>query len=224
MSEMSRRAWLGIAGAAAAAGLVGLSPLQRESRAATLSPREAIRRRNFPNVALTTHEGEQVRFYDDLIKDKFVTLNMVYTSCKATCPLTIANLVRVQKMLGERVGRDLFMYSITLDPKRDTVKVLNKYAKTFGVGEGWKFLTGKPGDIEFLRRRLGFSWATPEMDADKDFHTGNVRYGNEPNMVWGAVPGMAKPEWVKECILFADWPKAAPANQAMSELICTAKA
>ena len=207
MSQMSRRTWLGMAGAAAAAGLVGLPQLQREVRAATLTPRELIRQRNLPNVVLTTHEGEQVRFYDDLVKDKFVTINMVYTSCKATCPLTTANLVRVQKMLGDRVGRDLSMYSITLDPEHDTPEVLNTYVKTFGVGSGWKFLTGKPEDIELLRRRLGFAWANQEMDRNKDFHTGNLRYGNEPLMLWGAVPGMAEPEWVSECILFADWPQ-----------------
>ena len=207
MSQMSRRAWLGMAGAAAAAGLVGLPQLQREGRAATLTPRELIRQRNLPNVVLTTHEGEQVRFYDDLVKDKFVTINMVYTTCKATCPLTTANLVRVQKMLGDRVGRDLFMYSISIDPEQDTPKVLNAYVKTFGVGSGWKFLTGKREDIELLRRRLGFAWANQEMDRNKDFHTGNLRYGNEPLMLWGAVPGMAEPEWVSECILFADWPQ-----------------
>jgi protein SCO1 len=207
MMKMSRRAWLGMAGAAAALGAVGLPPLQREGRAATVPPRELLQRRNFPNVPLTTHEGERVRFYDDLVKDKFVTINMMYTTCKATCPLTTANLVRVQKLLEGRVGRDLFMYSITLDPKQDTPEVLKDYAKTFGVGKGWKFLTGSPDDIERLRRRLGFSWANREMDRNKDFHTGNLRYGNEPLMLWGAVPGMAQPEWVSECILFADWPQ-----------------
>ena len=207
MIKMSRRAWLGMAGAAAAVGVVGLPPLQRESRAAPLPPRELIRRRNFPNVVLTTHEGERVRLYDDLIKDKFVTVNMMYSTCKATCPLTTANLVQVQKLLADRVGRDLFMYSITLDPKQDTPEVLNAYAKTFGVGAGWKFLTGNPDDIEQLRRRLGFRWANQEMDKNKDFHTGNLRYGNEPLMLWGAVPGLAEPTWVSECILFADWPE-----------------
>jgi protein SCO1/2 len=222
MIKMSRRAWLGMAGAAAAVGAVGLPPLQRESRAAApLPPRELIQRRNFPNVVLTTHEGEQVRFYDDLVKDKFVTLNMMFTACKAICPLTTANLVRVQKLLGERVGRDLFMYSITLDPKQDTPEVLNEYAKTFGVGPGWKFLTGKPEDVERLRRSLGFSWANREMDEDKDFHTGNVRYGNEPLMLWGAVPGMAEPEWVSECVLFADWPQNREKDR---QLIAQAKA
>jgi protein SCO1 len=205
--SITRRALLGLAGAAAAIGLVGLS--QREARAANMSPREDLQRRNLPNVTLTTHDGEEVRFYDDLVKDKFVTINMMYTSCPATCPLITANLVRVHQLLGDRVGRDLHMYSITLDPKTDTPKVLKEYAETHGVGKGWKLLTGKPKDIELLRRALGFAWADKEFDKELDSHTANLRYGNEPNMVWGMVPALAEPGWVKQCVLFADWPKEA---------------
>ncbi len=211
MKKMSRRAWLGAAGAVAAGGLLVSPGESRAAAPAAMDPaRDAIRKRNLPNVALSTHEGEQVRFYDDLVKDKFVAINMMYTSCKTSCPLTIANLVEVHKLMSERVGRDFFMYSITLDPKVDTVAVLAEYAKTFGVGKGWKFLTGAPADIELLRRQLGFSWADPEMDRDKDFHTGMVRYGNEPLMLWGAVPGMAEPSWIVESIHFAEAPKRGP--------------
>ena len=218
--NLSRRELLGMAGAAAVgAGLLAL-PSGKKAWAAT-TPRDLIREDYLPNTLLTNHEGEQVRFYDDLIKDKFVTINMVYTSCKMTCPLVTANLVRVQKLLADRVGRDLFMYSITIDPKRDTPKVLKKYAKTHGVGKGWQFLTGKPEDIEDLRIKLGFRWANPVRDANKDFHTGNLRYGNEPLMLWGMVPGIANPSWVAKCILFADQPKTAQANQPEC---CTTKA
>jgi protein SCO1/2 len=200
-------------GAAAAAG-AGLLAFPSQARAwATRSPRELIREDHFPNVMLTTHEGERVRFYDDLVKDKFVTINMVYTSCKLSCPLVTANLVRVQELLKQRVGRDLFMYSITIDPKRDTPKVLKRYAQTHAVGKGWKFLTGKPQDIELLRRKLGFTWADPVRDRNKDNHTGNLRYGNEPLMLWGTVPGIANPSWVATCILFADRPGSEQVNR-----------
>jgi protein SCO1/2 len=209
-----------MAGAAAAGAGMLASPSGKKAWAAT-TPRDLIREDYLPNTLLTNHEGEQVRFYDDLIKDKFVTINMVYTSCKMTCPLVTANLVRVQKLLADRVGRDLFMYSITIDPKRDTPKVLKKYAKTHGVGKGWQFLTGKPEDIENLRIKLGFRWANPVRDANKDFHTGNLRYGNEPLMLWGMVPGIANPSWVAKCILFVDQPKTAQANQPEC---CTTKA
>jgi protein SCO1 len=218
MKKISRRAWLGICGAATVAGgLLEWPPRHKVSWASTL-PREVIRERYFPNFLLTTHEGEQVRFYDDLIKDKFVTINFIYTSCKVTCPLITANLVRVQEILGERIGRNLFMYSITLDPEHDTPEVLKKYAKTHGVGPGWQFLTGKPEEIEMLRRKLGFTWADPVRDANKDNHTGNLRYGNEPLMWWGAVPGMANPRWIAKCILFADWPKNTQASQSRGSI------
>jgi protein SCO1/2 len=198
--SISRRALL--AAAASAAGLLAL-PHAREAGASPDPARERIRQRNLPNVPLVTHEGEPVRFYDDLVKDRVVAIHMIYTSCKTSCPLTMANLVRVHKLLAQRVGRDIFMYSITLDPKVDSVEVLRDYAKGFEVGTGWKLLTGKPGDIQNLRRRLGFLGADRETDLDKDFHTGTVRYGNEPLVFWGWVPGVAEPESIAECLLFA---------------------
>lgn len=207
MSTISRRAWLGIGGLATAAGGLLVLAKPKVSRADTssrwpnTSPREDIRKRYFPDVLLTTHEGKQVRFYDDLIKDKIVTINFMYAGCEVTCPLTTANLVRIQKILGDRVGRDLFMYSITLDPKHDVPQVLKKYANTHGVGPGWTFLTGKPGDIELLRRKLGFTDPNPVRDADKENHIGNIRYGNEPLMLWAAMPGTGSAEFLAESIL-----------------------
>ena len=109
----------------------------------------------FPNVPLVTHEGKTVRFFDDLIKDKVVAVNFIYTSCPDVCPLETARLREVQEILGDRVGRDVFMYSITVDPDRDTPEVLKKYAEKFQVGPGWLFLTGKEADITLLRRKLG---------------------------------------------------------------------
>jgi len=82
----------------------------------------------FPNVPLTTQDGTTVHFYDDLLKGKSVAINVIYTSCKDECPLETARLVQVQKILGGRVGKDIFFYSITIDPKQDTPKVLKAYA------------------------------------------------------------------------------------------------
>lgn len=78
----------------------------------------------FPNVTLVTQDGKSVRFFDDLLKDKVVVIYFMYTSCEDTCPLETAQLVRVQRILGDRVGKDVFMYSITIDPKHDTPEVL----------------------------------------------------------------------------------------------------
>src|SRR5258708_22700883 len=83
------------------------------------SARNRIQQRHLPNIPLITHEGKEVRFYDDLIKDKVVTLNFFYALCGDVCPAVTANLAEVQKLLGDQVGRDIFMYSFTLKPEAD---------------------------------------------------------------------------------------------------------
>ena len=165
-------------------------------------PAAERRRRRFLNVALTTHEGKTVRFYDDLIKDKTVLLNFFYTNCvsEAICPLSTANLVRVQTLLASRTGRDVFMYSITLDPEHDTPKVLAKYARSFGVKPGWLFLTGKPEDIEALRRNLGYVSPDPVEDKDRSQHIGMLRFGIEPLERWAACASLSRPEWIVQSL------------------------
>jgi protein SCO1/2 len=160
--------------------------------------REMIRRRYFPDVILTTHEGKKVRFYEDLIKDKSVVLNMMYADCEGVCPGITANLVIVQRLLGARVGRDIFFYSLTLKPEQDDPQALKHYVEMHKVGPGWLFLTGKPADIELLRRKLGFTNPDPKLDADTSQHIGNIRFGNEPRTHWAACPGLAKPTWIVE--------------------------
>ena len=203
MRRISRRAVLAGYGLAPVAG----SLLAQQWNGPTVSPREVIRDRYFPNVVLRTHQNKKVRFYDDLIKDKIVTINFMYAQCEGFCPAITSNLVKVQKLLGRRVGRDIFMYSITLKPEEDTPSALRNYAQMHGAEPGWVFLTGQPADIELLRRKLGFTDPDPIVDADKSNHIGNVRYGNEALQFWAACPGLAKPEWIVESISWVDWPK-----------------
>lgn len=154
----------------------------------------------FPNYVLRTHEGDSVRFYDDLIKDRMVMINLIYTSCPAACPLTTSNLVRLQRALGDRVGREIFMYSISLDPLRDNPGVLKRYAKNFGVKPGWRFLTGEPDEIDLLRRKLGFIHPDPETDKRKDSHTGALRIGNDALDRWTMKNALSKPAGILETI------------------------
>ena len=91
----------------------------------------------FPNVPLVTQDGERVRFYDDLIQDKVVVINFIFTSCNDVCPAETARLRQIQEQLGDRVGRDVFMYSISIDPERDSPEVLKRYSETFSAGPGW---------------------------------------------------------------------------------------
>lgn len=205
MAEVTRRSWLAGAGLAAlTAGFGGATAAARKASQLArpkISPRELIQQRHLPDLQLITQHGKKVRFYRDLIKDKKVVINFMYANCEKSCPLITTNLVRVQKMLHNRVGRDIFFYSITLKPEEDTPKALKRYAETHHVGPGWLFLTGKPEEIERLRRALGFTWSNPAEDADKSTHISMVRMGNEEYMRWAACPGEASAKWIATTIL-----------------------
>lgn len=194
------------AGLTMAPGAVGARSSQEAVKRAK-TPRERLAERSFPNVTLTTHEGRKVRFYDDLLKDKIVLINFMYVKCEGSCPGTTANLVKVQQLLGDRVGKDIFMYSITLKPEEDTPKVLAAYAKAYKVKPGWQFLTGDPKDIELLRQKLGFIDRDPVRDANKSNHIGMLRWGNEPHTLWAGCPASLAPSKIVKEIELVDWPK-----------------
>jgi len=136
----------------------------------------------FPNVVLTTQDGKKVHVWDDLLKDKKVLVNFIYTECERSCPLETAKLAQVQRILGDRVGKDIFFYSISLDPKRDTPAVLKAYAEKFQAGPGWLFLTGKQDDIELVRKKLGQA-ADPGQDKLKN-HSSTMMIGNTTTGQW----------------------------------------
>ncbi len=206
MSKMTRRTWLAAAGMTSVAVGLGGSVLADDDAAnprhfKDVPPRELIQKWHLPNVELITQDGKKVHFYDDLVKDKIVVINFIYTHCKKSCPPIMANLVKVQKLLRDRVGNNIFMYSITLKPEEDSPKELKQYATTYGIGPGWLLLTGKPADVELLRASLGFKYRDPAEDSDKSNHIGMVRIGNEPMMRWSACEGEARAQWIATTIL-----------------------
>lgn len=162
---------------------------------------DARRGAYFPNIVLRSHHGKTVRFYDDLLRGKVVLINFIYTTCGDTCPLTSANLAQAQEALGEHLGRDVFMYSITLDPKTDTPEVLKQYAERFGAKSGWHFLTGKDDEIQQLRRKLGIYDRDPAIDADKSQHLGLIVYGNEATGRWRHTSALADPAYLARVVL-----------------------
>jgi protein SCO1/2 len=187
-------------------GILSISAVEATAAALSGHPtvseasRQRIQLLHLPNVPLVTHEGKHVRFYDDLVKDKIVTLNFFYAKCDEICPTVMANLAKVQKLLGDQVGRKVFMYSFTLKPEEDNVSVIKHYREMFGARPGWTFLTGKSQDIERVRQGIGFTYPEPAIDKDKTQHIGNVRYGNEPLMLWAACPGMAHAPFIAESV------------------------
>ena len=156
--------------------------------------------RVIPDVEVWTHDGQKARFYSDLVRDRVVTLNFFFTGCAETCPLVTQNLRVVQDLLGDRVGRDVFMYSVTLQPELDTVEVLREHVEQWEVGPGWTFLTGSPSEIERLRRATGFASGDPELDVILDNHIGMLRYGNDRLDRWAGCPALGRPEWIAKRI------------------------
>ena len=164
-----------------------------EGKQATAKHAPATRRKSndiwgkdyFPNIELTTSKGEKVRFYDDLIKDKVVAVNFIYTSCGEMCPVETARLKTVSQILGDRMGKDVFFYSITIDPDRDSVAVLDAYSKKFKTGEGWTFLTGDEEDIRLLRKKMGLYISTIDEDErELSDHNVNLVIGNQALGRW----------------------------------------
>lgn len=137
----------------------------------------------FPNFELTDQDGQKHRFYDDLIKGKVVAINFIYTHCNDSCPAETASLKQVKTILGDRVGKDIFFYSISIDPDHDTPQVLKDYAAKFRVGQGWKFLTGKQQDVELLRKKLGLFREDIEVGKLSE-HSTSIMIGNEATGQW----------------------------------------
>lgn len=146
-----------------------------------------------PNRVLYTHTGRKVRFYDDLVRGRVITLNLAYTRCTGSCPTGFATMRGVQELLGEDAGRAVRMYTLTLDPEHDSPRVLREARREYGAGPGWTFLTGTPDAVEDVRRSLGLFDPDPRVDADRSQHSGLLVLGNDPLDRWSKVPLGFKP-------------------------------
>jgi protein SCO1/2 len=160
----------------------------------------------FPDVPLTAQDGRTFRFYSDLVRDRHVVIDFVFTRCRQACPLATANLARVQRLLGARVGRDLFFYSISLDPEHDGPEALRRYAEAYHAGPGWLFLTGRREDVERLRTRLGDRGTLED-------HAVFLQLGNDPAGQWTTLSAVDDPGFLAAQIdawMTSDWRRHAP--------------
>jgi protein SCO1/2 len=148
----------------------------------------------FPNLVLLTQDNRPVHFYADLLKGKVVLINFLFTTCKGVCSPMTANLVRVQKYLGERVGRDVVMISLSVDPETDTPAVLKKYADQFHVQPGWYFLTGEKRNVDWVLYKLG------GYVEDKNQHSAVLIIGNEATGEWMKVHAMSNPTEIADAV------------------------
>jgi protein SCO1/2 len=141
----------------------------------------SIHENYFPNVELTNQNGETLKFYDDVIKGKVVAISFIYTRCKDVCPTDTAQMLQVRDILGDRVGKDIFFYSISVDPENDTPSALKAYMNMFAIPTGWQFLTGKREDIVLIQKKLGLIGAQVFVVRD---HNISIMLGNETSGQW----------------------------------------
>lgn len=203
MRGVSRRGLLSVAGMALIAALLLYFDGAFSGHQASLQ--------RFPNVELTTQHGKKVRLYDDLLKGKTIAINTFFAGCGDVCPLGTAKMLALQKLLGERVGRDIFFYSISVDPFHDTPETLKAYADRFNVGPGWLFLTGTEQDVQLVTRALGLG--TLQATAPRDNHSTTLMVGDEPSGQWMKNSVTDNPRFVAASIqTFLGWPDALPSK------------
>ena len=148
----------------------------------------------FPNAELTTHEGKKVRFYDDLLKGRQVAINAIFTTCKDVCPLETANLVQLRKALGDRAGKEVHLYSISVDPKNDTPEVLKAYAEKFGAD--WTFLTGRPEDIKAIMKKLALIRDGDDPSSRESHHAAYLIVGSAEDGQWTRFSAVDNPRFL----------------------------
>ena len=140
----------------------------------------------FTDVVLINQNGEKMRFYSDLLKGKVVIINSFFATCKGVClPLT-RNIEKLQQALGDRVGKDVHIISISVDPTVDTPASLKEYAKNLNAKPGWYFLTGDKQNVDFALKKIG------QFVSDKQDHLNILIIGNERTGLWKKAFGLAQ--------------------------------
>jgi protein SCO1/2 len=140
----------------------------------------------FTDVVLLNQNGEKMRFYSDLLEGKVVVINSFFATCQGSCLPINRNLEKVQEALGDRVGKDVRIISISVDPTVDTPTALKEYAKKLHARPGWYFLTGDKENVEFALKKLG------QFVTDKQDHLNIIIVGNERTGLWKKAFGLAQ--------------------------------
>ncbi len=145
-------------------------------------------RNYFTDVGLVNQDGEEMRFYSDLLQGKMVVISSIFTTCTGACPVTSKNMQKIQQFLGDRLGKDVVMLSITVDPATDTPPKMKELAEQLGARPGWYFLTGTPANVELALGKLGSAVREPED------HNNLIFVGNERTGLWKKAFGLAASE------------------------------
>jgi protein SCO1/2 len=142
----------------------------------------------FTDVTLINQNGQPMRLYSDLLKGKIVVINAFFTSCQGSCPVMAATFARIQDWLGDRLGKQVYLISLSVDPETDTPEKLKEYAERFKARPGWYFLTGTKENARQALHKLG------QYVENRESHLNIFIIGNEPTGLWKKAFGLGKHE------------------------------
>lgn len=145
----------------------------------------------WPDVEVLDQHGRKLRFSRDLLAGRTVAVSFVFTSCSSICSPITAGLSSVQRHLQARLGKDIHLVSVTIDPLTDTPQVLAQYGARFGAGAGWTFVTGARTAIERVLAAFGMP-----AGGDLSDHSPYLYIGNEAARAWTRVHGLSDPKLV----------------------------
>jgi protein SCO1/2 len=169
-----------------------LDPHAHHKQAAAAQAQSTAARVDLPDSApLLNQFGEPVDFPADVIGDRVAVVNFVYTSCTTVCPVTSSIFSMVQRHLGEQVGEDVALVTITVDPIRDTPHRLQSFSKNFNPGSGWSWLTGEKRDVDRVLDAFGAYTVSFED------HPAMVMVGDESRGTWYRLYGFPAPEAIE---------------------------
>ena len=157
-------------------------------------PEPSAAQKYFSDVQLVNQDGEKMRFYSDLLQGKTVIINSFFATCQGSCLPITRNLEKVQEALGDRLGKDARIISISVDPTVDTPAELKAFGKKFHSRPGWFFLTGSKENVEFVLKKIG------QFVPEKQDHYNIVIIGNERTGLWKKAFGLAKSEALIEVV------------------------
>ena len=115
-----------------------------------------------PDAPVVNQSGEHLRFNSDVVKGRVAVVTGFFTTCTAMCPITQENLSHLAKLLGDRLGKDVVIISVSVDPMNDTPERMKAWGEKFHIGPGWTLVSGDKGQVETLLKSLGLYVALPQ--------------------------------------------------------------
>ena len=143
---------------------------------------------------LVDQEGQELMFVSDVIGDNIVVMDFVYTTCTTICPVLSALFTQVQGKLGDAVGDEVMLVSMSVDPARDTPQRLKAYSAKHRAGDGWLWLTGSKGDVEDVLLGLG------AYTSNFEDHPSMVLIGDGRTGEWKRLFGFPNPDRVVQIV------------------------